>query len=136
MDMNVAYCSSKGEGDRERITFLIGDRTLVLRPWRGIDLQRLPRTIVSFGYTLRKLPDLDSVDIDTDTVYVNLKDMYRNIMNIDADARISRMDMARALNIDLYKYEPTSPKATGQETCYLYKAIHRALQEQAKAADH
>jgi hypothetical protein len=125
METNVAYCASKGEGDREYITFLIGDRTTVLKPCK-INLECLPRTMVSFGYTLKKLPNLDLVDLDT-IRYINLKDMYRSIMNIGADSRISRMDMANTLNIEVYKYEPKSPKASGAETCRLYKAIHQEL---------
>jgi len=76
--------------------------------------------LVSFGYTLKKLPPVACT-------LINLKDEFRRLMPVNVEDHLSRGDMARMLNINVDLYEPSYPRSHGLDTCRLYQAIWTSL---------
>uniref|UniRef100_A0A6C0E7W0 Uncharacterized protein n=1 Tax=viral metagenome TaxID=1070528 RepID=A0A6C0E7W0_9ZZZZ len=90
--------------------------------------------LVSFGYTFEGLEgntkEENQLGISLEGFKkVLLKDYFVEVTGYkrDQDTKLSRMDMAKYLEINPNTYEPNCPKATPEETCRLYQAIYEKL---------
>lgn len=123
--MATAFLASKGQSSQEHIVILMsdddcGDRTIRVPQWAYHHIPTLLKLfnikiIVSFGYTLEKVPTTDGV------IYINLKDLYRKITG--DTGHLNRANMG----IDIRDYEPCFPKASALQTCSTYRAIYYKL---------
>lgn len=112
------YAASKGEGDREIITFM--DTSGKEIPYQH-DFSRIG-IVISFGYTLKRLEEKGFKFCDS----MDLKKYFIKILKLPSESKWNRWEMAEKLGVEIDEY-PRKEKWSGKSTCGVYHFIFRKL---------
>lgn len=123
---NICFICIKNPRNIETI-FILNNNIIEKYEMNSVNINYLHKYLsdkvcISFGYSIKILA---SYNIKSE--FINLKNMYKDKLNLLQEQKINRWEMAKGLNIDLESLTNKNKYETGTITCNIYKSIYDKL---------